>query len=80
MRVSIADVTCPNTVDTNYIQDGSTSVISGVNAAYATYFTAFEASGSYAMNTMTITAGRILATQKMCASRRNGTEMFDLGW
>ena len=38
-------VTCPNTVDTNYIQpDGSTSVISGVNAAYATYFTAFEAS------------------------------------
>ena len=37
-------VTCPNTVDTNYIQpDGSTSVISGVNAAYATYFTAFQA-------------------------------------
>jgi hypothetical protein len=38
-------VTCPNTVDTSYIQpDGSTSVISGVNAAYATYFTAFQAS------------------------------------
>ncbi|MEC8485155.1 MAG: hypothetical protein VXY99_15160, partial [Pseudomonadota bacterium] len=38
-------VTCPNTVDANYIQpDGSTSVISGVNTAYATYFTAFQAS------------------------------------
>ena len=37
-------VTCPNTVDANYIQpDGSTSVISGVNVAYATYFTAFQA-------------------------------------
>ena len=37
--------TCPNTIDTAYIQpDGSTSVISGVNAAYATYFTAFAAS------------------------------------
>ena len=37
--------TCPNTIDAAYIQpDGSTSVISGVNAAYATYFTAFAAS------------------------------------
>lgn len=46
MRTSpTLNVTCPNTVDTNYIQpDGSTSVISGVNAAYATYFTAFQAS------------------------------------
>ena len=37
--------TCPNTIDAAYIQpDGSTSVISGVNIAYATYFTAFAAS------------------------------------
>tara|TARA_R100001463_G_scaffold133814_1_gene195505 strand:- start:71 stop:1093 length:1023 start_codon:yes stop_codon:yes gene_type:complete len=37
--------TCPNTIDAAYIQpDGSTSVISGVNVAYATYFTAFAAS------------------------------------
>ena len=36
--------TCPNTIDTNYISPhGSTTVVTGVNAAYATYFTAFSA-------------------------------------
>jgi len=40
--------TCPNTIDAAYIQpDGSTSVISGVNVAYATYFTAFAASAEF---------------------------------
>jgi len=40
--------TCPNTIDAAYIQpDGSTSVISGVNIAYATYFTAFAASAEF---------------------------------
>jgi hypothetical protein len=45
MRTSPSLTTsCPNTIDTSYISPhGSTTVVSGVNVAYATYFTAFSA-------------------------------------
>ena len=45
MRTSPSLTTsCPNTIDTSYISPhGSTTVVSGVNVAYGTYFTAFSA-------------------------------------